>query len=106
MQWFSCKYPKYDKLFFHIPNGGSRHFLEAVSLKKQGVKSGVPDNFLAVPRGKFHGLFLELKSSSGKLSKNQAEMIQFLNEQGYSACVSNSFEGACAIIKTYLDIKE
>ena len=47
--------PELD-LLFHIPNGGSRHPREAANLKRQGVKAGVPDLFLPIARGKYHGL--------------------------------------------------
>lgn len=44
------KYP-WLKWMHHIPNGGSRNKIEAVRLKAQGVKRGVPDIFLPYPTG-------------------------------------------------------
>lgn len=49
-------------VWFAVPNGGSRHVLEARNLVRQGVKSGVPDLVIlsptpAAPRG----VALELK---------------------------------------------
>lgn len=44
-------------LLHHIPNGGTRDAVEAKHLKQQGVKSGVPDLCLPVPRGQYHGLY-------------------------------------------------
>ncbi len=44
IQWCDinrCKYPELG-LIFHIPNGGKRNKLEAIKLKKEGVKAGVP----------------------------------------------------------------
>ena len=52
-------------LLFHIPNGGRRDTAEAANLKKQGVKPGVPDLFLPVARGGYHGLFIEMKRRDG-----------------------------------------
>ena len=37
-------------LIFAIPNGGKRHIGTARKLKAEGVRSGVPDIFLACPR--------------------------------------------------------
>lgn len=48
-------------LLHHIPNGGSRNQLEAANLKRQGVKAGVPDLCLPVPRNGKHGLYVEMK---------------------------------------------
>ena len=43
--WIEYNLGKYEDLQFlyHIPNGGFRNPAEAASLKKQGVKPGVPD---------------------------------------------------------------
>ena len=51
-------------LLFHVPNGGTRDAVEGRHLKQQGVKRGVPDLCLPVPSGRYHGLFLELKTST------------------------------------------
>ena len=39
-------------LMYATPNGGSRNPIEARHLKEQGVKPGVPDIFLPVPKGR------------------------------------------------------
>ena len=39
--WFDYQYPHLSKLLFAVPNGGSRHKIEAKNLKKQGVRAGV-----------------------------------------------------------------
>ena len=56
--------------FFAIPNGGSRHKMEAVNLKREGVKAGVSDMQVIL---KDKVLFIEMKRppkrlKSGKLS--------------------------------------
>ena len=53
------------RLLFHIPNGGSRHKAEAGRFRAMGVKAGVPDLCLPVPRGGKHGLFVEMKRTKG-----------------------------------------
>ena len=89
IQYFKLAYPRYEKLLFSIPNGGSRDVREAVKLKAEGVTSGVPDLMLAVPTLVYPGLFIEMKSPAelgkppGRLSKNQIDMISRLKEQGY-----------------------
>lgn len=70
------------KLLHHIPNGGSRNKAEAAHLKRQGVKAGVPDIFLPVARGGYHGLYIELKFGKNKTSKNQDKWLSALSAQG------------------------
>lgn len=95
-----------EKLLFAIPNGGFRNKITAKNLKKQGVKAGIPDIFLAVPRHDYHGLFLEMKrKKNAYVSKNQKEMINILMDQGYLVRVVKGFEAAAISITQYL-IKE
>ena len=53
----------------------SRHPAEAVHLKRMGVKPGVPDLFLPFPVPPFHGLWIEMKSETGRASAVQKEWI-------------------------------
>ena len=39
-----------DRLIFAVPNGGSRHVREAANLKRQGVKPGVSDVIVLIPK--------------------------------------------------------
>ena len=92
------------ELLFHIPNGGARNPIEARHLKEQGVKAGVPDLFLPVARGGYHGLFIELKRKrGGKVSDEQASWIVQLNQKGYLAVVCAGWEEAARMILKYLE---
>lgn len=51
----SATHPELERLY-HIPNGGKRYATTAKRLKAEGVKAGVPDLCLPVPRGAYHGL--------------------------------------------------
>ena len=91
------------KLLHHIPNGGSRDPREAHNLKRQGVKPGVPDICLPVPRGCFHGLYIELKRQrGGRLSDEQSGWLSALTRQGYMAVVCKGWQEARGIIMGYL----
>lgn len=97
----SGKYPELD-LLFHIPNGGKRDAREAARFKRMGVKPGVPDLFLPVPRRNYHGLFIEMKSAKGRVSDYQKQWFSDLEQQGYAACVCFGFEEAQKDILNYL----
>ena len=68
---------------FHIPNGGWRSKSTASRLKRAGVKSGMPDLCLPVAIGKYIGLWLELKTVTGKVSKVQTETHTRLRSFGH-----------------------
>lgn len=95
------RFPGLD-LMFAIPNGGLRNRIVAIKLKAEGVKAGVPDIFLPVPRGQYHGLFIEMKKE-GKTypSKQQKVWIAALNEQGYKAVVCRGWFAASVAITDY-----
>jgi hypothetical protein len=87
---------------------------QAVKAKKQrNPVRGLPDLFIIEPRGKFHGLFIELKSvtpfkQNGELKagdhlKEQQQVIDRLNKKGYFATFSTGVEETIKIIKKYMD---
>ena len=97
------KYPEL-RLMFHIPNGGKRSITEATRFKAEGVKAGVPDIFLPVPRGGYHGLFIELKRTRGAhVSDNQKQWIEDLRQQGYLAVVCRGWVSASECIMLYME---
>lgn len=105
-QMKSYFYPELN-LMFHVPNGGKRNKAEAARFKREGVKAGVPDIILPVPRGKYHGLFVELKRiRGGKPSDEQLEWIAQLRTQGYAAEICCGWQEASAVIQKYLELRQ
>ena len=99
----SGKYPELD-LLHAIPNGGKRSIGVARKLKAEGVKPGIPDLFLPVARGDFHGLYVEMKSARGKLSPVQKEVQRALREQGYCVLTCYDWSQASDSIIKYLGL--
>lgn len=96
-------YPELSRMF-HVPNGGKRDRVTAARLKAEGVKAGVPDIVLPVPRGSYHGLWIELKSDDGKPSKDQREWLEYLNAEGYCALLCYGWQTAREEIELYLKL--
>lgn len=80
---FHCEaiYPEL-KWIHHCPNGGSRKTGEAKRLKAQGVKPGVPDLHLPIPKGAYAGLYIEMKFNTGTLEDVQKEWIKAMKAAG------------------------
>ena len=90
---------------FAIPNGGYRRPLEALRFKKQGVKSGVSDIFLPLPRGGYHGLFIELKVGKNKPTRNQLDFLSDMEKEGYQCKVCYGSDEAIANILNYIKLR-
>lgn len=90
------------RMLFAVPNGGDRHRIVAAKMKAEGVKPGVPDYLLPVPRGAFVGLAIELKSMTGYASREQKQWIEDLRALGWRAEVCRGWEAAWGVIVEYL----
>ncbi len=91
------------RLLFAVGNGGKRNVIVAKKMKAEGVKAGVPDVFLPVPSGGYHGLWLELKISPNKPSQEQCDWMVSLTKQGYRCVVvMDDWAKAKEIIEWYL----
>ena len=102
---FENRYPEL-KMIYHIPNGGSRNRLEAANLKRQGVKAGVPDLCLPVPKDGYHGLYIEMKYGKNKTTGNQEEWLESLRQYGYKTAVCYGEDEARETIKQYIGWRE
>ena len=101
MAWLSTM-PDVYPYVLHIPNERQCTSQQGRILKRMGVKSGVSDLFIAIPKEGYHGMWLELKAPKGKLSDNQMKFMRDMSEQGYLAVCSMGFEVAKKAILEYL----
>ena len=97
------------RLLFAIPNGAYKSPGQAAKFRKEGLRSGVPDLFLALPRdgktgnGKA-GLFLEMKRQKGKVKpgSEQDQYAQLLRAVGYEVAACAGADEAIGVIERYL----
>lgn len=91
-------------LLFHVPNGGHRHINVAKKLRAEGVRAGVPDLMLPVPRAGYHGLFIELKSQrrDARATDMQKWWLEQLADQGYLTTVCQGWVAATDYLVAYL----
>jgi len=94
---------KLGLIYYAIPNGGRRSYIEAVNFKRSGVKAGVPDVCIVEPRGAYHGLYIELKRiKRGVVSESQQYWLATLRAKGYRAEVCKGVGEALIVIEEYL----
>lgn len=103
-RWRISTYPEL-KWLHHCPNGGSRDKQEAVKLKAMGVLAGVPDLHLPVPKGKYIGLYIEMKYADGRLQDSQKEFLKAAAGFGHFCAVCYGAEEATSVIEEYLKLK-
>ena len=87
--------------FAHIPNEGKRTPVAAAILKRMGMKPGFPDLLILEPRGKYHGLAIEMKSLKGRASADQKDWLKRLHEKGYATALCYGADAAIQVINKY-----
>lgn len=109
--WASSSEHKEILRWMHaIPNGGDRDKRTAGQMLAEGVKSGVWDIFLPLPRGNYLGLYVEMKKPgrerepNGGLSENQLQFGEFAHNQGYRCVVCHGWRPAVEQITRYLNL--
>lgn len=118
-EWVHLHEERYPvlKLVFAIPNGGQRNVIVASKMKREGVRRGVLDVFVATPDAynknglsSWHGLFIEFKTPQAfrkaghGLSSYQFEFMQQVMAQGYNVQVMDRWEWAVRFLCAYLGI--
>ena len=87
---------------FAIPNGERRSKAAGGRLKAEGVKAGVPDVCLPVPRSGYGALYLEFKLPGQYPRKNQKEWHERLRNAGNRVEVVHSVDEARSAVLDYL----
>ena len=105
LKWFSIQYPllSQEGMLFHIPNEGIRLGGMGARMKREGIVRGVADLFLCVPRGGYHGLFIEMKKPGSYQRPEQKEWQRNVEKYGYKYVVCKTLEEFKEIVKTYLE---
>jgi hypothetical protein len=85
----------------HFPNEGKRSPRYGKLLKDLGMRPGVADLFIAIANHGYHGAWIELKTSNGRLSPAQSEFLKDMATQGYYTVVCRTVDDALQIIHWY-----
>lgn len=104
VQWAKLhegQYPELEALYA-IKNEGLRSLRLGKDFVESGMKKGMPDLCLPVPKGGYGALFIELKSGNGKLSEFQKEVLRTLMRCGNLCLVAKTYERVTQVIVDYL----
>lgn len=86
-----------------IPNGGNRNVAEAGRLVAEGVKGGIPDVCIPIPRKGYCGLYIEFKKAGGSPSEEQRIFLNTLASMGFRCYVFNCLKTAKAFTVQYIE---
>lgn len=108
---------QYPKVMFNTDMSGIKLTIGQAKQAKglRNPSSGWPDIFIAEPRGKYAGLFIEVKDDEASVYKkngspankhitNQLEVVFNLNNRGYDAYLCIGFDEAKEVIDHYLNL--
>ncbi len=87
VQYFNLKHS--EGIIAMIPNGGARNPKTGAKLKKEGLLAGIPD-LIVILQGKV--IFVEVKTSVGRLSTSQKEIHKKMSGLGFEVVVVRSLE--------------
>ncbi len=97
-------YPDLDVLHA-VPNAARRTKGERGWMLSEGMKAGVPDLHLPVPRGGFVGLYIEMKSKGRKLTAAQDWWQDRLHKLGHFVATCFTSSAAIDTLTEYLEGK-
>ena len=94
---------------FAIPNGlfihgktDAERARRGKRAKAEGMRPGVADVFLPVPRRGFHGLWIEFKGPTTSVGSEQKKFLEFVEDEGYKAAICRSWQDALKIVQHYI----
>jgi hypothetical protein len=99
VQYIKVMYP--NALYCASAGGMFTSMKQAIKMKMTGYVKGFPDLQICEPNEKYHGLFIEVKTDKGVVSKEQKEWIKQLNKRGYYATYVKGSEDAIKLIDAY-----
>lgn len=105
IRWCNVAVRQHPELawLYAVPNAGRREGKTGKLMVAEGLKAGVPDVCLPVPRGGWHGLYIELKRPGKHVVRaSQRAWLDALAGFGYRAEIACGWDAARELIVEYL----
>ena len=104
--WFKYQYPKIIITSFPAGYVFAGNLQQRARTGKRmndmGYRKGMPDLFIVKAAKNYHGLFIELKTEKGTISKDQKETIRQLRELSYEVAICRNLESFIECVNEYL----
>lgn len=93
--------------FHHSPNGGTSSPRQKAKFTRMNTLNGFPDLECFIAKGRYHGLYVELKREKGGIvSADQKRILGMLSEEGYAAVVCRGFDASVKSIEQYMALED
>lgn len=104
IQWFQYTYPELwkDGMLYHNANEGIRLGGQGRRIKREGLRKGVADLCLSVPRKGYGALYIEMKKPGGRISPEQKQWGENAIKHGNLWIVCYSLDEFEKAINNYL----
>ena len=102
VHWFRLQYPQFATHLFAIGNGVPNNARQGAIRKREGAVSGVADLMLMIPTRVYCGLFIEMKTETGRIGAEQKAFGERAVVAGYAYAVCRSLEEFMTVIRSYL----
>ena len=103
IHWWRKTYPTYNDHLIRVNNGGKMSKKQRIFAWRMGEVTGASDYFLAMPSGDFLGLWLEMKSKTGRPEDHQIRFLQDMRRVGYCGIVAYGVDEAREIITAWMN---
>lgn len=105
INWLRSAWPGLQSKFTATVGGASLRSGPATykKLEMMGYLKGVPDVLIFKARGPYHGLFIELKTPTGKFQATQQAVHKSLREEGYLVCVIRDHIDFRDLVNAYMN---
>ncbi len=79
-----------------------QRILNGKEAKRLGYLRGIPDITIYRARNGWNGLLIEMKSLTGSAEKEQRELHERLEQQGYKVAICKGWQKAVEVLEAYL----
>ena len=99
-RFMESKFPELETIY-HIVNEGKRTISMGSRLKEMGLRKGMPDLCLPVPKCTYCSLYIEMKRMGGKPTPEQINRLELLDRYGNAVAICEGAEQAQKVITAY-----